>query len=138
MTVELDSRFVKAIDHGFALRQGGKVFIHHGYASEPSDSIEHPETNDYWSVSADGKLSASWGWGPRTATVQWSKGDEGTVELPTNGQATCAVLSDSVIAVWNSNLFISRPRPNLAPLHNTGNRPLPSRRGRDVSIIPPH
>ncbi|MBK9184525.1 MAG: T9SS type A sorting domain-containing protein [Ignavibacteria bacterium] len=110
MSVGIDSRFVKAIDHGFALRRGGKVYVHHGYASEPSDSIEHPETNDYWSVSADGKLSASWGWGPRTATVQWSKGDEGTVELPTNGQATCAVLSDSVIAVWNSNLLISRDR----------------------------
>ncbi len=110
MTVDLGSRFVKAIDHGFALRRGGKVYVHHGYASEPSDSIEHPETNDYWSVSADGKRSASWGLGPTTATVQWSVGDVEPVDLSTNLYSTCAVLSDSVIAVWNSNLLISRDR----------------------------
>ncbi|MBK7412950.1 MAG: T9SS type A sorting domain-containing protein [Ignavibacteria bacterium] len=110
MTVSTDSRFVTAIDHGFALRRGGKVYVHHGYASEPSDSIEHPETDDYWSVSADGKRSASWGLGPTPATVQWSVGDVETVDLSTNGYTRCAVLSDSVIAAWNSNLFISRDR----------------------------
>lgn len=109
-SVDVDSRFVKGIDHGFALRQGGKVYVHQRYEAAPGDSIDHPESNDYWSVGADGNRSASWGWGPSTATVQWSKGDVGTVELPTNGQATCAVLSDSVIAVWNTNLLISRDR----------------------------
>lgn len=110
MSVGIDSRFVRAIDHGFALRRGGKVYVHHGYASEPSDSIEHPETNDYWSISADGKRSASWGWGPVTATVQWNAGDIENVDLSTNGPSSGAVLADSVIAVWNSNLFISRDR----------------------------
>lgn len=101
---------VRAIDHGFVRRVGNRIYIHHDYSASPTDSAEHPSSNDYWSVSFNSERSASWGWGPSTAHIQWSLGDTSSVELPLNSLPSCSVLSDSVLAIWNTNLMVSRNR----------------------------
>jgi len=110
MDLSADSRFVRAIDHGFARRVGPKIYIHSNYSSIPTDSVEQPADNDYWSISANGTRTASWGWGPSNGSVHWRENDVTTFAFPTWGPTSCSVLADSVVAVWSSNLLISRDR----------------------------